>query len=340
MGKQKKHIPLSLLGVHKQNRGGVYPTADTVQNLALKLLAVGFSPDEANHEGVCVQEVPTDERRNEPLDNEKPYESHSRYNRRQCDGHVLSKCFGPDIDIMYGTLSHSHLLLVLLCYLRGAKLKMPEKWKHLLDSDGCLNVAAVAEMDTALATLCKDGLYMEVLSWKMYVEEPTACSLISQALNTGQQMALHTTELTAMAVLTGAVAFELQSAVAEEVAFESVKEKVRGELDMFVDLPEFLDLFEFVINMGGNKSSFIPHLLDFGSKFVDQKQRQLRLQTFAEVNKLPLECPRSKVAMIMRAYRKAPLRGQCPNPEAAWSKLPRSVNMRIMIVLSFAFIGC
>jgi hypothetical protein len=54
-GGKNKHIPLSLLGVHKQNRGGVYPQADTVQNLALKLLEVGFSPDEANHEGVCVQ---------------------------------------------------------------------------------------------------------------------------------------------------------------------------------------------------------------------------------------------------------------------------------------------
>ncbi len=48
---------------------------------------------------------------------------------------------------------------------------------------------------------------------------------------------------------TGAVTLELESAVAGQVAFETVKEKVRGELDMYVDLPEFSDLFELVVNI-------------------------------------------------------------------------------------------
>ena len=62
-------------------------------------------------------------------------------------------------------------------------------------------------------------------------------------------------------------------------------------------------------------------MLDFGSKFVDPKQRQLRLAAFGEANKLPLKCPRTKVAMIMRAYRKPPQRTWCPLPEAAWGKV-------------------
>ena len=113
---------------------------------------------------------------------------------------------------------------------------------------------------------------MEVLSWKMMVEEPTAASLISQALDTGHHLALRTSELTAMSVLSGAVAFALGSAVAEDMCFETIREKVRMELDMYVDLPGFIDLFEFVINMGATKSPFIPQLLEFGSKFVDNQQ--------------------------------------------------------------------
>ena len=141
---------------------------------------------------------------------------------------------------------------------------------------------------------------MEVLSWKMLVEEPTAASLISQALNKAHSMALRTSELTALNVLTGAVALESESAAAGQVCFESVREKVRAELDMYVDLLGFIDLFEFVVNMGASKNLFIPMLIEFGTKFVDHKQRQLGLQAFAEVNKLPLRMPRVEVAVITR----------------------------------------
>ena len=60
-------------------------------------------------------------------------------------------------------------------------------------------------------------------------------------------------------------------------------------------------------------------MLEFGSKFVDHKQRQLSLQAFAEVNKVSLQFPRVKIAMVMRSYRKPPNRTWCPPPEAAWT---------------------
>ena len=135
----------------------------------------------------------------------------------------------------------------------------------------------------------------------MCIEEPTACSLISQALNKGNELSLQTTELTALAVLSGAVTAQLESAVAGHVAFETMRDKVRAELDMVVDLPEFIELFEFVISMGAQKSPFIPLLLEFASKFVDQKKRQLRLQSFTEVNNLSDDLPRCKIAILKRA---------------------------------------
>ena len=41
------------------NRAGVYPQGETVTNLGLKILKEGVSLDEAQHAGVCVEEVPT-----------------------------------------------------------------------------------------------------------------------------------------------------------------------------------------------------------------------------------------------------------------------------------------
>ena len=149
-------------------------------------------------------------------------------------------------------------------------------------------------------------LDIDVLSWKLLVEEPTAASLISQALNTAHNSAIRTSELTAVSVLSGVVALALESAVAGEVYFETIREQVRVELDIDVDLPGFIDLLEFVVNMGANTSPWIPQLLEFGSNFVDPKQRQLSLQAFAEVSKIALDYPRARVAMLMRSYRKPP----------------------------------
>ena len=53
---KKRTVPLSRLGVHPQNRGGMYPQPDTVRNLGLKKLTKGFNQSEANHEGVSVEE--------------------------------------------------------------------------------------------------------------------------------------------------------------------------------------------------------------------------------------------------------------------------------------------
>ena len=97
------------------------------------------------------------------------------------------------------------------------------------DAGGRLHLAAVAA-DGNLAEMkwqCSHGLQMEVLSWKIYVEEPGACVLISNALNKYHQASLRTTELTALAVLTGEVTRAMESNLADAVAFETIKENVR-----------------------------------------------------------------------------------------------------------------
>ena len=54
-GTQLRRIIPKLLGVHPANRGGVYPQPDRVKNLMLDILDWGFSIEEADHAGICVQ---------------------------------------------------------------------------------------------------------------------------------------------------------------------------------------------------------------------------------------------------------------------------------------------
>ena len=76
--------------------------------------------------------------------------------------------------------------------------------------------------------------------------------------------------MTALAVLNGTVGMELQSRLAKEVAFETVKEKVRHELDLWVDDADFIELFEFAINLGATKNTFVGCLCEWASKFADE----------------------------------------------------------------------
>lgn len=242
-----KRILIRCLGIHKWNRCGIYPSPEVVKNLGIQLLLWGYSQEEADHQGVCVQEVPTSESaRAEEGGRLKGYEYLSTWNEKHCRcSELLDRCFA-DSDITYGTLSHSHLLLVLLCWASGGKwdLRDNEGAPRFCDSDGRLDLSAVAEYENATEMLLsiKEGLKMEVLSWKINVEEPTACSMISQALNKGHEAALRTGELTALAVLTGAITRAQESKLAQKLAYESVKEAVRTELDVFADEPEFVEL--------------------------------------------------------------------------------------------------
>ena len=143
---------------------------------------------------------------------------------------------------------------------------------------------------------------------------------IRDSLNKGQAIALKTTEMTALAVLNGTVGRELQSQLANDVSFETVREKVRHELDMWADDADLIELFDFSINLGATKNTFVSGLTEWASKFADPKIRQLRLSAFGEANKLPPWAPRLKVMLIQRALRKEPVGTFCPNPEASWGR--------------------
>ena len=300
-----------------------HPNPKTVANLGIDLLRDGFCMDEADHMGVCVQEVPFDQRSGCKI------EMYGDFNKNNCTGSQLSACMPAEPHIQYGTLSHSHLLLVLLSFRHEARwaevfdtdeaTPLPE-FAKLLHPDGRWDFTAVAEKDPVVRELCANGLYMEVLSWKMIVEEPDACSIISQALNRGHAHALRTSEITALFAVSGAVISQLGTAGVDTVSFEAVKDKIRSELPEFADDVEFVDVFDFVVTMGATSAPFIPLLLEFAKKFVDSKKRQLALQVFGHINKIPNTFPWTKIALMMRAYRQTPKKTWCPLPEPFWKE--------------------
>ena len=121
-------------------------------------------------------------------------------------------------------------------------------------------------------------------------------------------------------MISGECALQSQTNQSSVIDFSAVKAQVRKQLDTFVDDPDFPDVFSFVINLGGDKTVFLPDLIEFGRRFVDQKKRQLRWHAFAEVNKVDRQYPRTKLAMLKRAYRKNPTNGFCPSPEPCFQK--------------------
>ena len=74
-------IQTSQMGVHNFNRAGVYPQFDRVRGLGNDLLDWGFSAEEADHVGVCVQEVPASELAK--LAVAGAYETYTSYNKRK-----------------------------------------------------------------------------------------------------------------------------------------------------------------------------------------------------------------------------------------------------------------
>ena len=149
-----------------------------------------------------MEDVPEPERTSDLL------VSLASWNPKHCQGQeYILDAFHRDCVLRFGTLAHSHLLLVLRCWRRRARWNLVNEDGLPLYStpDGRLDVAAAvaAENLREMAASINDGLMMEVLSWRMLKEEPEAASLISTALNKGSALALRTSEIQAVAVLNG-----------------------------------------------------------------------------------------------------------------------------------------
>ena len=317
----RSKLPIRSLGVHPRNRGGVYPGGVRTRSLCKEVVEAGFVKEEVNHAGVAVEEVPIDEYRSRG----HAYISGATFNAQACqkDEYLLTCFEQPYDDVRNMLLSHNHMMLVLRAWLTNAKWDLEADVKRGItycDDKGKLSLPAVAEHlnGKELAEVLHEGMTMEILSWRMDKEEPTAASVISQALNKGNEIALRTTELTAISVLKGEIMTQLSAHVGQRVAFQTVRDRVRDQLDTAADDPDFKEIFDYLLAAGVGTNSYIEDLLQFGGQFVDSKKRQLRFAAFANANAICEKAPWTKIAVIKRAYRKKPTYCFCPSPEAAW----------------------
>ena len=101
------------------------------------------------------------------------------------------------------------------------------------------------------------------------------------------------------------------------VAFATVRDRVRQQLDIAADDPDLPELSDYLISLGVGLNTYIDDLMGFIGTYVDSKVRQLLFAAFAVVSRMCEDAPWAKVASIKRAYRKKPTRGFCPSPELA-----------------------
>ena len=234
-GQTKRRLPLITLGVHPDNRGGVYPQQDVVRRLGVSLAKKWFLQEEADHMGVCTQEPP------------EKAASFTAFNENGCAGQdFLQKCFQAEalsvVGVRYGLLSHNHLLLVLLCWLHSADWNLDEEELSFIP----VNASGGLDLEAAVAVEClaepvktvQEGLLVEVLSGKINTEEPGGACLISTALNSNNALALRNTELTAIAVLSGACMAQTNKMNDNVVDLNKVRAACREQLADMVDESE------------------------------------------------------------------------------------------------------
>ena len=91
------------MGIHQYNRGApeIFPNGNDVKLLLTRITGNGFDEQEANHNGIAVQEVPFPEAKSKQLEPLKDY------CQRMTKGTCLQECFDPANparrgDMIYG----------------------------------------------------------------------------------------------------------------------------------------------------------------------------------------------------------------------------------------------
>ena len=245
------------IGFHPANRNGQPPSADRCASLLSDILGQGFDANEADCNGALVQETPGKTTVHD-------------FNMKSCDGDERLEPSVEGLTMSYGSLSHSHLNQVF----KNVLGRVPVTGLKISNSNGRLDINILEEVDKDFARYCKDGLLWDVLSYKIQEEEPDGLNVIQAALNSKNAMALAQHEMEAIASLSRLC--KASSAVAGTVNFQMAKEQLAFTLPGMTEDPDFIHLFRFVVDLGGDASCFIPDLMEFTGKFLNP-QACLRL---------------------------------------------------------------
>ena len=259
---QNNRARVENFGVHPKHRAGAYPTGIRCKDLCKDVISHGFLKEEFSDKLVAVEAMPLHEAHARGI-----AKTGSQYNRESSSkDELLQACFQePHGNVQYNLLSHNHMALVILAFIGKAKWELPSielpkmnRTIHFCDDQGRLSLTAVAATVNGkeLLEIVNEGVDCEVLSWRMEVEEPTAASVISAALNKCSDFAMRTTEWSALFTLKGGI-IEASGKLGSRMAFASVVERTHMELDSAANDPDLGQLFDFLINIGvGNNTCF------------------------------------------------------------------------------------
>jgi len=238
------------IGFHPYNRNGQPPSCERCVNLLSEILVSGFDPAEADCNGVLVQEKPGDA-------------TICDYNVQACEGNDQLASSVEGLAVTYGSLSHSHLNQVF----KNILARLPIAGTKITNQAGCLDVSILEEKDPAFAKCCREGILWDILSHKIQTEEPEALNIIQAACNSKNAIALIPHEMEAISSLSRLCKGSL--AVAGQLNFAAAKNQLALTLPGMTEDPDFLHMFRFVIDLGGDASTFIPDLKEFTGKFLN-----------------------------------------------------------------------
>ena len=191
-----------------------------------------------------------------------------------------------------------------------------------------------------LGYLNDKGALVEVLSYKMELEEKTACKLISRAMNMKQEVALMQTKLQAWEALSGEIALQASANLNAKASFQTVLAAVVADLDILAEDPDLIEMFDLIVSLGGKGSVYLEEIRDWGARFVDQKKRRMRLAGFKAINGMHDECPRAKVAVFKLAYRGEVINGYVRSPDDWWSKVKIELLTKFEASLHYFHVTC
>ena len=294
----KYRIRPGLVGVHPSRPAGLAPSSGRCVSLLKSIIRDGYDAAEGDHAALCVQEALG------------PNHVQS-FNDQALQGDPLLTPSIEGVVAQYGSLSHSHLNQVF----KNILGKLPLGIDAVCASDGRACMLKLKEVDEKLAEACDNGLFWEILSYKIMEEEPRGCEIIQAALNSKNAVALAYHEMELLSSLSQWCT--KSSAMAEKLTYESAREAMALTYPDMVAGAEFVGTFKLVIDLGAGKAPFLASLQGFAARFVNPQVRKLRMQAFSAVAALPDKVPRLKIAILKWAYMQEPKFGFCPVPDVS-----------------------
>ena len=170
----------------------------------------------------------------------------------------------------------------------------------------------------------------EMLGWQMELEEPSAASIISVALNKKSEAAMKTSHTEIMNCL-GDLCNPRPGNY--EVPWVQIRDKMVELYGPAVDHPDFFQAFRLLLDLGGRESPHVLDLREFVSCRVNAKVRKMRFEAYPLVTGYPPDVPKLKVASLKWAYKQETTRGWCQLPQSISHRLDKDskTNMKIFI---------